>query len=135
MKKLLIFLVFTSSMTACEFIYVEDTATDSLFRMSGTYRVEEYSRKYQNYHRYSIWVARSSHRHGLRIDNVYDEGLTVEASVYGTTIEIPYQVVNGFAIEGTGYWESDHISLDYTIVDTYSPNSRMDFCDLSGWRD
>jgi hypothetical protein len=135
MKKLLFFLTFTSIMTACEFIYVEDTGTDNIFRLTGTYRVDEYSRKYQNYYQYSIWVSRSNHSHCVRIDNVYDEGMSVEASVYGTTIEIPYQIVNGFAIEGTGYWNTDHINLNYTIVDTYSPYSRKDFCDLSGWRE
>jgi hypothetical protein len=68
------------------------------------------------------------------IENLYIDGLSIYAIVSYDAITIPFQVIDGYEIEGVGTIYSDQISLNYYVRDRYE-NTIRDFCEATLWRD
>jgi len=86
----------------------------------GYYSVDEYSETYYNYTAYSIRITRSNQGYDvINIDNFYASGLRVKAYLNHDRIRIPYQVVDGFEIEGSGTVLGRTIHLNYSVTDRY----------------
>jgi hypothetical protein len=136
MKRSLIFLVFAAVMfTACDVYYIDtEQPYRSRDRIIGSHFTEEYSETYQEYYEYSVWIAPGSRANEIYIDNLYIDGLSVYATVSYDAITIPFQIIDGYEIEGAGTIYHDQISLNYYVRDRYE-NTRRDFCEATLWND
>ncbi len=133
MKRLLPLLL-VGLLSACDFYYVEPRY-DSRDRMVGYYDVEEYSETYNDHVYYTLQVTKSSYTSGeIYLHNFYGADIRVLAYVDYDKITIPFQVVDGYEIEGVGTFRVEDLSLSYRVKDRYS-NSRTDFCETMAWRD
>ena len=122
-------LVFVSfALVSCVDYYAEERY-DFRDRMIGRYQVDEYSDPYNEYVYYSMYVSKDySSRDGLIFDDFYAENVRVYAYVSNDYIDIPFQVTDGFEIEGHGNFYRGELQLHYTVKDRYS-NSFTDYCD------
>ncbi|NMM48393.1 hypothetical protein [Marinigracilibium pacificum] len=115
MKRSLLFYSFLLivSLSSCN-IYIDEP----LYNLSGHYRVDEYSHHYDEYFRYSIYIDQP-HINGpddvIFIENFYNADIVVEAYLNGSRINIPYQEIGPFDIQGSGYISDGNIHLDATI--------------------
>jgi hypothetical protein len=68
---------------------------------------------------YTVYITAES-ANGILIDNFFDVGITVKATIVGNSINIPTQVVEGFTINGSGSVNNgnDEINLSYTVNDS-----------------
>lgn len=118
MKRILPVVFVAMTMTSC--LYVVEPRVDYRDRVVGYYAVDEYSQTYYNWTAYSIRISRSSQGYDvINIDNFYASGLRVKAYVRQDVITIPYQVVDGFEIEGSGVILGRTMHLDYSVIDRY----------------
>lgn len=115
------------TLTSCDF-YVEPRY-DVRDRVVGKFFVDEYSQTYNNYASYTIYISKAYSYDEVIIDNFYANGLQARAYISSSKITIPYQVVKGYEIEGTGTVFGDNISLTYSIRDLYRI-SPTDFCNV-----
>ncbi len=113
--------------------YLVEPAYDSRDRITGHYDVEEYSETYNDLMYYSFNVYKSANRNGVYIDNFYGSDIRAFATVSYDRIVIPYQVVDGFEIEGVGTFYGHYLSLTYRVKDLYN-NSYTDFCETEARR-
>ena len=118
--------------SACD-VYVVEPRYDPRSRVTGSYDVEEYSETYNNVVRYDINISKSAYSDKIFIGNFYDSGIAVEAFVEYDKIIIPYQVVNGYEIEGVGTISNNYVSFRYSVRDTYA-NTYTDFCEADAFR-
>ena len=117
-------------MASCDITIVEPRY-DSRDRMVGYYDVEEYSETYNDYTHYTIHVSKDyNSTYTIYLHNFYGADISVFARVEYDRITIPYQVVDGYEIEGVGNLSGSQLSLNYRVKDLYQ-NSRTDFCE--GW--
>lgn len=108
------------ALTLSSCLYVAEPRVDYRDRVVGYYSVDEYSQTYYNYTVYSIRISRSNQGYDVvNIDNFYASGLRVKAYVRHNYITIPYQVVDGFEIEGSGTILGRTIQLNYNVTDRY----------------
>lgn len=135
MKRSLLFLLVLISLASCETYIIEsEQPYRSRDRILGSHFVEDYSRTYNEYYEYNVWLAAGNRSNEIYIDNLYMDGLSVYARVSYDAIIIPFQVIDGYEIEGSGTIYSDQIALNYYVRDRYE-NTVKDFCEATLWRD
>jgi hypothetical protein len=103
-------------------------------RIVGYYEVEEFSETYGDHTYYDFRIARAGYDNEIYFHNFYGADLTVRAIVDHDRISIPFQVEDGYEIEGVGTIRGDELRLSYTVYDTYG-NSRIDYCETIAWRE
>lgn len=133
MKRLLWFIPGLLFLTGCEITVIEPRY-DNRDRMVGYYDVEEFSSTYRDYTFYSIRLTKYGATDEIRLSNFYAVDISVYAYVSGDHITIPYQVVNGYAVEGVGTFLGNAIDLTYSVKDTYQ-HTRTDFCESRAVRE
>jgi hypothetical protein len=114
-------------------VYVVEPRYDPRNAVIGLYDVEEYSETYSEYVYYTIEITKSSYSDKVYIGNFYDSNIRAEAFIDHNKIIIPYQLVNGYEIEGVGTIASNYVSFRYSVKDTYS-DSYTDFCEADAFR-
>lgn len=117
---------------SCDVIIVEPQY-DTRNQLVGTYWVEEYSETYDEYTSYSIRLTKGGDRTTVYIDNFYDTNISVHADLSGNKIFIPWQVVNGYEVEGVGTFYGSSLILSYRVRDAYY-NTLTDFCESEAKR-
>lgn len=132
MKKLILFSTLLALVTSCNFYEVEPRY-DHRDKFVGYFDVEEYSNTYGDYTYYEVRISTSRHRDEIVIDNFYAANLRVYATVSYNDVRIPYQVVNGYEIEGTGTLYHNELTLSYRVKDLYN-NARSNYCETVAWR-
>ena len=117
--------------TSCgDIYYVEPVVPyDPRDQFVGSYDINEYSSTYDEYWEYGVSIYKS--QYDLVIDNFYNSNLRVSAHVNGNQIYIPWQLVDGYELQGDGSVQGGSITINYKIRDTYSSNSAWDFCSAS----
>lgn len=134
MKKLLYATLFLTVLASCDIMIIEPRV-DYRDRVIGYYEVEEYSNTYRDYVYYTINITRDgSQGTNIHINNFYGADICVHAFVDYNQITIPYQIVNGYEIEGVGSVSNGDINLDYSVKDLYN-HSATDFCETWASRD
>ncbi len=131
MKTFMLILFAGFLMTSCYIDSVEPRY-DSRDRVVGRYDVEEYSRTFDDYTYYTIHISKSGPYNEIYLDNFYAADIGVYANVKGDRITIPYQVVNGYEIEGAGNVYGSTIDFTYSVYDRYG-NSHKDFCETHAY--
>jgi len=135
MKRSMLFLLVLISLASCETYIIESERPVRMRdRILGDHYAEDYSETYHEYYEYNVWIAAGNRSNEIYIDNLYMDGLSVYATVYGDMITIPFQVIDGYEVEGAGTIYSDQISLNYYVRDRYE-NTIKDFCEATLWRD
>lgn len=115
-------------LASCDVYYVEPRY-DSRDQITGHYNAEEYSETYDENLYYDMQVSKSSHESDeIYFSNFYGSDIRVYAYLDYGDITIPFQVVDGYEIEGVGRVTGNDISLSYRVKDRIS-NTRTDFCD------
>ena len=131
MKKLIVFGGLLLVASSC--YYDVEPRYDSRDKFLGYYDVEEYSETYHETTYYEMRITRSPYRNEVYIDNFYAADLRVYATVTFDDIRIPFQVVDGYEIEGTGTLYHDELNLNYRVRDTYD-HTVADYCETVAWR-
>jgi hypothetical protein len=120
-------------LSACDVYYIEPRY-DSRDQLIGYYNAEEYSETYNDNTYYSINVSKSSYGNSeIYFSNFYGSSIRVYGYLDYGKITIPFQVVDGYEIEGVGTVHGSDLSLSYTVKDRVY-NSRTDFCDTMLYR-
>lgn len=132
MKKLIFFIALAVTASSCSFYDVEPRY-DERNKFVGYYDVEEYSETYREVTRYEIQISRSRYEREIYIDNFYAAGIRVYATVSFDDIRIPFQVVEGYEIEGTGTLHRNELNLNYRVKDLYD-HTAADYCETIAWR-
>ena len=137
MKKLftLWFLVIPMGMmiTSCTVDNVEPRY-DERDRLVGYYEVEEYSDTYRDFTYYTMRISKSPYYNEIYLDNFYAANIRVRAVLEYDRIRIPFQIVDGYEVDGTGTFYGSEINFTYRVKDRYS-NSYTDFCETRAWPD
>jgi hypothetical protein len=132
MKKLIPFVVVIMLGTSCTFYDVEPRY-DSRDQFLGSYDVEEYSQTYDETTYYDMRISKSPYDREVYLDNFYAADLRIHASISFDNIRIPYQIADGYEIEGSGTMDEDQLSLTYRVTDTYN-HTVTDYCETVAWR-
>jgi hypothetical protein len=127
MKPLIMLFLTALTLTSC---YVESVEPryDARDRIVGNYEVEEYSETYNDFTYYSLYISKSRYVDEIFLDNFYGTEISVHATLAYDKITIPFQVVNGYEIDGVGTIYGNEIELSYRVKDRYN-NTRADFCE------
>jgi len=132
MKRMLPVVALLLLLSACD-VYVVEPRYDPRDKITGQYDVEEYSDTYNDLTYYSFYVTKSGYSREIRIDNFYASDIRVYAYLDYDKVTIPYQVVDGYEIEGVGTVYGSYIKLSYRVKDVYN-NSYTDFCETEATR-
>ncbi len=132
MKKLILFTGLVLLATSCTFYDVEPRY-DHRDKFTGYYDVEEYSETYGDYTYYEMRISNSPHDREIYLNNFYAADIRVYAIVSFDDLRIPYQVVDGYEIEGTGTLYHGELNLSYRVKDLYN-HSVSDYCETVAWR-
>ena len=132
MKNLISFTALALIVTSCTFYDVEPRY-DSRDKFVGYYDVEEFSETYNDMTFYEMRISKSGYDREIYINNFYGAEIRVYATVSFDEIRIPYQVVDGYEIEGSGSLYRNELSLSYRVKDLYD-DSVTDFCETTAWR-
>ena len=132
MKTVIAFGLLIVIATSCTFYDVEPRY-DSRDKFVGYYDLEEYSEKYNETTYYEMRISRSRYNNEVYIDNFYASDIRVYATVTFNDIRIPFQIVDGYEIEGSGTLYHDELTLTYRVKDTYD-YSFADYCETVAWR-
>lgn len=132
MKNLILFSILAVFAASCTFYDVEPRY-DPREKFVGYYDVEEYSETYGEYTFYEMRISRAPHDREIYLNNFYAADLQVYATVSYDDIRIPFQVVDGYEIEGSGTLFHDELNLSYRVTDLYD-NSVSDYCETVAWR-
>src|SRR6187431_1342285 len=102
--KTILSLVFVSfALVSCTDYYIDETRYDYRERLTGYYDVEEYSDTYNEEVHYSMHVFKNyDTRDGIYFEDFYAAGLTIRAYISNDHIDIPFQVTEGYEVEGYG---------------------------------
>jgi hypothetical protein len=134
-KRSLLLLLVLISLASCDVYYLDNERPyRSRDRIIGSHYAEEYSETYHEYFEYSVFISSGSRSNEVYIENLYIDGLAIYATVSYDAITIPFQVIDGYEIEGAGTIYDDQISLNYYVRDRYE-GTRKDFCEATLWRD
>ncbi|MFZ6009880.1 MAG: hypothetical protein ACOYXT_05975, partial [Bacteroidota bacterium] len=117
MKRLLLITSMILVLASCEINYIEPRY-DARNNVVGSYDVEEYSETYNDYTYYTLYISKSSYSREIYLENFYGTDIRVHAVLDYDKITIPYQVVNGYAVEGVGTLRGGDITLSYSVRDT-----------------
>ena len=132
MKRLLPILLVALIATSCD-VYYAEPRYDARDKVIGRYDVEEFSETYNQITAYSIYVRKSGYHREIYIDNFYASNIRVYAYLDYDRITIPFQIVDGYEVEGAGTIYGSSLSLHYRVKDTFT-NSYSDFCETEAWR-
>jgi hypothetical protein len=127
-----IFLVAALSLFLAGCYIDNEPAYDPALRVVGSYWVEEYSHTFDEFTEFEIRVYQNGTSRVV-ITNFYGADLDVNASVSGNTIYIPFQVRNGYEVEGRGTFANGDLQLEYTVRDTYDSHWVRNVCDADAW--
>jgi hypothetical protein len=127
MKTIVTLCLLTLAFSACTFENVEPRF-DPRDRIVGHYEVEEYSETFHDFTYYSLHISKSRYEQEIWLDNFYAADISVYAVVSHDRITIPYQVKDGYEVEGVGTVYGNEINLNYSVKDRYN-NTRTDFCE------
>jgi hypothetical protein len=127
MNKIAVFTLLIFSCSACTIDNNNDPHYDQRNNIVGYYDVEEYSQSYNDVTYYSMQISKGRNYNEIILHDVYADGLRVSAIVNYDRITIPFQVVNGYEIDGTGTVYGSKINLDYRVKDRVN-NARTDYC-------
>lgn len=134
-KRLSLFLFALIVLASCDVYYLDNERPyRSRDRIIGSHYAEEYSETYHDYYEYNVFISAGNRSNEVYIENLYIDGLAIYATVSYDAITIPFQVIDGYEIEGAGTIYSDQISLNYSVRDRYE-NTIRDFCEATLWRD
>jgi hypothetical protein len=97
-------------------------------RIVGAYDVEEYSETFNDYTYYSLRVSKSHYADEIYLNNFYALDIRVYATLDYDRIDIPFQVVDGYEIEGVGTIHGNELELSYRVKDRYG-DSHADYCE------
>ncbi|MEQ1585001.1 MAG: hypothetical protein ABL895_03925, partial [Cyclobacteriaceae bacterium] len=134
MKTNVLLLIAGLVLSSCDILVVEPMY-DERDRVTGSYRIEEYSQTYNESIRFSIYIRKTGSGYNSRevmIENFYNAGVDVRAEISSGKIFIPQQFVNGYEIEGVGSLYLNEIQFNYRVRDTYT-NRTTDFCEATAW--
>lgn len=131
MKTFVTLCLIALSLSACTIETVEPRF-DPRDRVVGRYEAEEYSETYHDFTYYSLHITKSGYSHEIRLDNFYAADISVYAVLDQDRITIPFQVKDGYEIEGVGTVYGNEIDLHYSVRDRYN-GSRTDFCETKLW--
>jgi len=134
MKSNVLLLIAGLVLTSCDILVVEPRYDDR-DRVTGSYRIEEYSQTYNESIRFNIYIRKSANTYNssdIIIENFYNAGMDVRAEIVNNKIYISRQYVNGYEIEGVGTLFLNEVTLNYSVRDTYS-NRPVDFCEAKAW--
>jgi hypothetical protein len=134
MKALFFTMVSAFMLTSCFYDESIDRDYDYRDNVVGYYEVQEYSQTYNDRTYYDIDITRSSYRNEVFIHNFYAADISVRATVTDNRIRIPYQVVDGYEVEGSGTFNRNRIDFDYSVRDRYN-NTVTDYCESTAWLD
>lgn len=136
MKRSFIFLFALIGLASCDVYYLDNErpVIRSRDRIIGSHYTEDYSQTYHEYFEYSVWISAGNRSNEVYIENLYMDGLSIYATVSYDAINIPFQVIDGYEIEGAGTIYGDQITLNYYVRDRYE-NTIKDFCEATLWRD
>ena len=130
MKGILLVSLTALLFSACD-VYVVEPRYDARDRIVGKFYVDEYSQTFNDYSTYTFHITKSLYNYDeISIDNFYASGIRVRAYVHSSRITIPYQIVSGYEIDGTGTIYGNDVSLFYSIRDLYQV-APTDFCDVN----
>ena len=132
-KSIFILFVLLAMLQSCEFYYT-DPYYDARDRVTGVYKVDEYSQTFNGFIQYDIRILKSSNRDRVLIENFYDAVITVNAQVLNDKIIIPRQKRDGFELEGNGTVWGNRIDFTFSVRDTYKRSKPTDFCEAAAWR-
>jgi hypothetical protein len=132
MKALIFTMVSALMLTSCFVDESIETRYDYRDKVVGYYEVEEYSQTFDDMTYYDIDISRSSHRDEVWIDNFYAADISVYAIVTYDRIRIPFQIVDGYEIEGSGVVRGSKIDFTYSVKDRVS-HTVTDFCETTAW--
>jgi hypothetical protein len=132
MKALIFAMVSALMLTSCFVDESIETRYDYRDKVVGYYEVEEYSQTFDDMTYYDIDISRSSHRDEVWIDNFYAADISVYAIVTYDRIRIPFQIVDGYEIEGSGILRGSKIDFTYSVKDRVS-HTVTDFCETTAW--
>lgn len=121
-------------LSSCD-IDIINPSYDSRDELVGYYDVEEYSETYNDYTYYDLRISKSTYSNReVYIHNFYSVDIRVYATVDYDKLRIPYQVVDGYEVEGVGTVNGDEITFSFRIKDL-NHNSYSDFCESVASRD
>ena len=132
MKNLISFTALVLVATSCSFYDVEPRYDDRN-KFVGYYDAEEYSETYNDVTYYEIRISKSHYDREIYIDNFYAADIRVYGTVTFDDVRIPFQVVEGYEIEGTGTLHRGELTLNYRVKDRYD-HSLTDYCETIAWR-
>jgi hypothetical protein len=122
--------------TSCDVYYVDPDPVpvyDARDQFIGTFDITEYSSTYDEYWEYGLSIYKSGGGQ-IVIDNFYNSNMRVYANVNGNKFYIPWQIVDGYELQGDGYISGNKLVFSYKVRDTYTAGAAWDFCDATGWR-
>ncbi|MFZ5971021.1 MAG: hypothetical protein ACOYXA_05475 [Bacteroidota bacterium] len=117
----------------CEVMVVEPIA-DPRDEVVGWYEVEEYSETYNVYTDYAIRITKAGNGSDVYLHNFYGIELRVIGEVRNNKIFIPWQLVEGYEVEGIGTIQGTGIRFHFNVTDRYS-DGPTDFCEAEAWLD
>ena len=132
MKKLIPLVAVAVLASSCTFYDVEPRY-DGRDKFVGSYDVEEFSTTYSETTYYEMRITKSRYDREIWLDNFYAADIRVYATVSLNEVRIPFQIVDGYEIEGSGSLYEDQLNLSYRVKDTYS-HSVSDYCETVAWR-
>ena len=136
MKTNVLLLIAGLVFTSCDILIVEPRYDDR-DRVTGSYRIEEYSQTFNESIRFNIYIRKSGIGYNSQeviIENFYNAGVEVRAEIINDKVYISRQYINGYEIEGVGTVFFDEIRFNYKVRDTYT-NRPVDFCEARAWLD
>ncbi len=119
--------------SACDVYYIEPRY-DERDRVTGYYTVREFSSTYNDVVYYTMQITRSGNNQRVYLHNFYGADIRVYAIFEFGQLTIPFQVVNGYEVEGSGNMVGSDIQLSYRVRDRHN-NTRADFCNADAQRD
>lgn len=129
MKRLFTIGVIAILFSACTEYHYEPRY-DPRDRLVGHYEAEEYSETYNDITYYSMRISKSGYEREIYLNNFYAADISVYAVLSYDKITIPFQVVDGYEIEGVGTVYDNELVLSYRVKDRYN-NARSDFCEMN----
>lgn len=132
MIRLLPIVLIAFVVSSCD-VYVAEPRYDARDKVIGRYDVEEFSETFNQISAYSIYVRKSGYNREIYIDNFYAANIRVYAYLDYDRITIPFQIVDGYEVEGAGTVYGSSLSMHYRVKDTFT-NSYADFCETDAWR-
>jgi hypothetical protein len=131
MKRLLLFVFPVAFLSSCIIENVDPLYSyDTRDRIVGYYEVTERSETYNSTTYYSLRISKSHYSNEIYLNNFYAAGITVRATFNNNHIHIPFQVLDGYEVEGAGTVYGNEIDFTYRVKDLYT-NSYADFCETT----